>query len=127
MLFGVISCASNKPVYKEGLGQYIVGTWAETVDKNGKIYFYDTYFPNGQFHAYGYTDTEDANSYFFADGSWEIKNGESCITINYSSDNSFNLGERWCDKIVKINKSVFVFNDGQEDVTMFRVTDGNLK
>ena len=112
---------------EDDYNKLIIGTWAEEIDSRGNIYFYDTYFPNGKMHGYGYVEPMDPNSYFFADGTWEIKNGMSCITITYSSDKLIKPGEYWCDKIVKLNHEVFIYQSEGKNITMYRVSDGSVK
>lgn len=85
------------------------------------------YFPGGKLHSYGYTDPNDPGNYFFVDGKWEIKDKNSCITINYSRDNIFTPGDYWCDPIIEINTKVFTYNLSGENVTMYRVSDGRIR
>ncbi len=121
-----VNSLSNRAI-PPNYSQYISGLWAKVYDDNGNIYFYNHYFPNGQLHSYGYTDPNDPKSYFFADGSWEIKGNSSCITINYSSDNSFDQGSYWCDTIVEIKTKIFIYKSSDKNVTMHRVSNGKIK
>lgn len=127
LLFSSVAYPIAKKTIDSNFDKKIIGIWAEGIDENGKFHFYNTYFENGKLHGYGYTDPEDKSSYFFADAKWEIKGNNSCITIIYSSNDTFTAGDYWCDKIIKMDRSVFIYNSGGENVTMFRVTDGKHK
>ena len=127
LLFSSVAYPVSTKTIDANFEKKIIGIWAGGVDENGEFYFYNTYFEGGKLHGYGYTDPKDKNSYFFADAKWEIKGNHSCITILYSSNNNFSVGDHWCDRIIKIDGSVFIYNSGYEDVIMYRVTNGKYK
>jgi len=122
----IVNSLSNQDV-AAGYSQYISGLWAEAYDDSGNIFFYSHYFSNGQVHSYGYTDPNDDKSYYVGDGTWEIINGNRCITITYSSDKNYEPGYSWCNRIVEINTKVFIFKSPNGNTTMHRISDGKLQ
>ena len=103
----------------------ILGTWAEYTDSENNIMVYATDFPDGRYHTYGYFP--DGNeTYFFADGRWNIDDGISCITVEYESSKTYKPGDIVCNRIVKIDSSVYIFDSNGDHITMKRISSGKL-
>ena len=103
----------------------ILGTWAEYTDSENNIMVYATDFPDGRYHTYGYFP--DGNeTYFFADGRWNIDDGISCITVECESSKTYKPGDIVCNRIVKIDSSVYIFDSNGDHITMKRISSGKL-
>ena len=123
MLFACTSIEKNSKSYSE----LIVGIWAEFIDKDNNVRFYNTYFPDGRFHGYGYLG-DDSDSFIYGDGTWEIIDNKNCITINYISDGYWEPGQhKWCDEIVELSSKYFKFLQADKVITMYRITNGIVK
>lgn len=124
----IASCTSlstKKQATDEYYRSKIIGTWAEGLDENKVIKIHTAYLSDGRFHSYGYLPPE-FKDYWYGDGTWEVTNGQSCITVNFDSLNLFVPGHRFCDGIVKLNDKVFIFRMDDKDIKMLRINDGSL-
>lgn len=120
LLSSCFDLSKNEKLTDSEIKKHISGGWAEYVDNENKIQVYSGYMENGTYHSYGYVPPT-FETYVYADGKWEVENGFSCITINYDSLGIFPSGEKICNKVIKINNDVFIFESYGKEIEMKRI------